>query len=79
MIQQAETRLNLTPGLLRSIEDGKLGLLKTREQFRDWRYYVQRGFILREVKKFVERVMKIDPKERPSAATLLEDEWLKDI
>ena len=34
---------------------------------------------MKEYNDFIERILKIDPKERPSAATLIDDEWFKDV
>jgi hypothetical protein len=41
-----------------------------------WRWVMQELKILEEDGAFIERVLKIDPAERPTADALLKDKWL---
>lgn len=42
-----------------------------------WRWVMQDLNILEEDGAFVERILRMDPADRPSASALLEDLWLK--
>jgi serine/threonine protein kinase len=69
----------LLSGLFTFLKTWREAPVGTREQVKDWRYHNEEEFIAEEDSAFIQRVLKIDPEERPSAAELLEDEWLKEI
>jgi hypothetical protein len=74
MIQRAG---NDWPEIFRHFNEIKEQYKAAGKQYWEWRWMMRELGIEDEDGAFVERVLKIDPDERPTAAALLNDEWLK--
>ncbi len=62
------------PAIFRFLDD------MDRDQGRmTWRWVMEELHIPEEDEAFIERVLKIDAAERPTADTLLQDEWFDEL
>jgi len=65
------------PALFKHFNDIKAANKAAGQQYWEWRWIMRELGIKDEDGAFVEGVLKIDPDQRPSAATLLNDEWFE--